>query len=106
MPKPAKPKKEKLPFLTKKDQAKFSTSPAPGHLKKERVPCKICQACISSDCGECHFCADMPKFGGTGRLKLPCQMRQCLQPLLLPSLVCNICNLDGWYAEPTHKLIE
>ena len=99
-------KKEKLPsFLTKNEQ-KTSTTSGPSHLKKERVPCKICQACISPDCGKCHYCMDMLKFGGSGKLRQPCQMRLCLQPLLLPTILCNICGLDGWYAEPSMRLIE
>lgn len=74
--------------------------------KKDRVPCKICQACISPDCGMCNYCSDMPRFGGPGRMRHPCQMRQCLQPLLINSVVCNICGLDGWYAETNMRLID
>jgi len=75
--------------------------------RAERVACKICQACISPDCGLCANCADMVRFGGPGRLRgRPCQMRQCLQPLLAPNTTCNICGLDGWYAEPHLRLVE
>ena len=76
------------------------------HQKAERVPCKICQACISPDCGMCQYCADMLRFGGSGKLRRPCQMRQCLQPLLVPTTLCNICGLDGWYSEPHMRLVE
>jgi F-box/leucine-rich repeat protein 10/11 len=105
--KPPKPKKDtnRLPSFLKNEQ-KSSSSSAPSHLKKERVPCNICQACISPDCGRCHFCMDMPRFGGAGKLRQPCQLRLCLQPLLLPTIVCNICNLDGWFAETNLRLIE
>lgn len=100
----AKPRKEKAvkeSFVPKKEHPR-----AFGGKRAERTSCKICQACISSDCGSCNFCADMPRFGGPGKLRRPCQMRQCLQPLLLPATVCNICGLDGWHAEPSMKLIE
>ena len=41
--------------------------------KRERTACKVCQPCISSDCGKCAHCEDMVKFGGTGRLRKPCE---------------------------------
>ncbi len=101
-----KPKKEKAlaskdPFGVKKESSSTSTS-----RRAPRVPCKICQACISPDCGMCPYCADMVRFGGSGRLRRPCQMRQCLQPLLLPSATCAVCGLDGWHAETHVRLIE
>lgn len=40
--------------------------------------CKRCEACIRSECGECNFCRDMKKFGGPGKLKQTCVLRQCL----------------------------
>lgn len=104
VPKPTK--KEKLPFLVTKNEQKSCSTSGPSHLKKERIPCKICQACISPDCGKCHYCMDMLKFGGSGKLRQSCQMRLCLQPLLLPTILCNICGLDGWYAESNMRLIE
>lgn len=98
-PKKDRPMKEPAPPPAAKSR--------PGSRKKaDRIPCKICQACISPDCGMCQFCADMIRFGGSGRLRKPCQMRQCLQPLLLPSILCSICGLDGWYAESHLRLIE
>ncbi len=108
LPKQAgKPRKDKAtaskdPFGVKKKDG----TPSSGLRQAPRVPCKICQACISPDCGMCPFCADMVRFGGSGRLRKPCQMRQCLQPLLLPSSVCAVCGLDGWYAETHVRLIE
>jgi len=75
--------------------------------RADRVACKICQACISPDCGLCANCADMVRFGGPGRLRgRPCQMRQCLQPLLAPATVCAVCGLDGWYAEVHLRLVD
>ena len=90
-------KKERVPKEGKKDK---------GSKKQDRVPCKICQACISPDCGKCPHCLDMPRYGGPGRLRQPCQLRTCLQPLLLPTTLCGICGLDGWYAEKGMTLVE
>lgn len=43
--------------------------------KKKR--CGVCEACQSPDCGECNFCKDMLKFGGSGRSKQACRQRRC-----------------------------
>lgn len=47
-------------------------------LRRRRVRCKRCSACCRKECGECHYCQDMRKFGGPGRMKKSCIMRQCL----------------------------
>ncbi|EOA93418.1 JmjC domain-containing histone demethylation protein 1B, partial [Anas platyrhynchos] len=39
--------------------------------------CRRCRACLRSECGACHFCRDMKKFGGPGRMKQSCLLRQC-----------------------------
>ena len=44
------------------------------------MPCNNCSACLMSDCGECKFCLDKRKFGGPGKLKKRCEMRQCMIP--------------------------
>jgi len=74
--------------------------------KPTRMPCKICQACIAPDCTKCEFCVDMIRFGGPGRLRKPCQLRKCLQPLLPLDVCCFICGLDGWYAEANVRLVD
>ncbi|KAG5680189.1 hypothetical protein PVAND_009714 [Polypedilum vanderplanki] len=71
-----------------------------GTPRRRRTRCKICEACQRSDCGECTFCLDMVKFGGPGRAKQTCQMRQCLQPMLPVTALCSQCNLDGWRQSP------
>ena len=43
-------------------------------VKQERVPCKVCQACIRPNCGKCTSCADMVQFGGIGSLRKSCNM--------------------------------
>ncbi|XP_050442389.1 jmjC domain-containing histone demethylation protein 1 isoform X2 [Adelges cooleyi] len=64
--------------------------------RRRRTRCKKCEACKQADCGECSFCKDMVKFGGPGRAKQTCVMRQCLQPMLPITAACSVCTLDGW----------
>ena len=93
---------------SKKSKNEYIYSPIKGAkpTKVSRVPCKICQACIAPDCTNCEFCLDMIRYGGTGKLREPCKLRKCLQPLLPLNVCCNICGLDGWYAEPNMRLVE
>ena len=46
------------------------------------------------------FCLDMVRFGGTGRVKQTCIMRQCLQPMLPVTAACSSCGLDSWSQQP------
>ncbi|XP_069047463.1 lysine-specific demethylase 2A isoform X2 [Lepisosteus oculatus] len=61
-------------------------------LRRRRVRCKRCAACLRQECGVCNFCRDMKKFGGPGRLKQTCVLRQCLAPGLPLSAVCEVCG--------------
>uniref|UniRef100_A0A8C8LVA9 [histone H3]-dimethyl-L-lysine(36) demethylase n=1 Tax=Oncorhynchus tshawytscha TaxID=74940 RepID=A0A8C8LVA9_ONCTS len=61
-------------------------------LRRRRVRCKRCAACQREECGECNFCRDMRRFGGPGRMKKGCMMRQCLAPGLPNSAVCVLCG--------------
>ncbi|XP_060863538.1 jmjC domain-containing histone demethylation protein 1 isoform X5 [Metopolophium dirhodum] len=72
------------------------TASGAGGPRRRRTRCKKCEACKQADCGECSFCRDMVKFGGPGRAKQTCVMRQCLQPMLPITAACGICSLDGW----------
>ncbi|CAH2986298.1 unnamed protein product [Chilo suppressalis] len=78
--------------------------PRPDHAnnapRRRRTRCKKCEACQRTDCGECVFCHDMVKFGGLGRAKQTCVMRQCLQPMLPVTASCAVCHLDGWMQTP------
>ncbi|CAK1590382.1 unnamed protein product [Parnassius mnemosyne] len=78
--------------------------PRPDHAngapRRRRTRCKKCEACQRTDCGECVFCHDMVKFGGLGRAKQTCIMRQCLQPMLPVTASCAVCHLDGWMQTP------
>lgn len=55
----------------------MSGSKALGGARRRRTRCRRCQACMRTECGECHFCKDMKKFGGPGRMKQSCLLRQC-----------------------------
>lgn len=68
--------------------------------RRRRTRCKKCEACTRQDCRECVFCQDMVKFGGSGRAKQTCLMRQCLRPMLPVTSSCKICHLDGWKQSP------
>ncbi|XP_039751856.1 jmjC domain-containing histone demethylation protein 1 isoform X2 [Pararge aegeria] len=78
--------------------------PRPDHAnnapRRRRTRCKKCEACQRTDCGDCVFCHDMVKFGGLGRAKQTCIMRQCLQPMLPVTASCAVCHLDGWMQTP------
>ncbi|XP_072934476.1 jmjC domain-containing histone demethylation protein 1 [Epargyreus clarus] len=78
--------------------------PRPEHAgnapRRRRTRCKKCEACQRTDCAECVFCHDMVKFGGLGRAKQTCIMRQCLQPMLPVTASCAVCHLDGWLQTP------
>ncbi|KAI3359477.1 hypothetical protein L3Q82_013784 [Scortum barcoo] len=51
--------------------------------------------CMRTECGECHFCKDMKKFGGPGRMKQSCLLRQCTAPVLPHTAVCFTCGEAG-----------
>lgn len=68
--------------------------------RRRRTRCKKCEACTRTDCGECIYCQDMVKFGGSGRAKQTCLMRQCLRPMLPVTAACKVCRLDGWGQPP------
>jgi len=44
---------------------------------KRKMKCGECEACRREDCGECLHCKDKPKFGGPGRMKQTCILRNC-----------------------------
>ncbi|XP_056387087.1 lysine-specific demethylase 2A isoform X2 [Hyla sarda] len=60
--------------------------------RRRRVRCRKCQACLQRECGTCHYCKDMKKFGGPGRMKQSCMQRQCLAPRLPHSVTCAMCG--------------
>uniref|UniRef100_H2RLU2 Zgc:158376 n=1 Tax=Takifugu rubripes TaxID=31033 RepID=H2RLU2_TAKRU len=66
-----------------------------GGARRRRTRCRRCQACMRTECGECHFCKDMKKFGGPGRMKQSCLLRQCTAPVLPHTAVCFACGEAG-----------
>ncbi|XP_056129478.1 lysine-specific demethylase 2A isoform X2 [Lampris incognitus] len=77
-------------------------------LRRRRVRCKRCAACCRKECGNCQYCHDMRKFGGPGRMKKSCVMRQCLAPALPNTARCAVCG-EGEPEEPNpsaHTLME
>ncbi|KYO28597.1 F-box/LRR-repeat protein 19 [Alligator mississippiensis] len=71
-----------------------SKGAGPG-ARRRRTRCRRCRACLRSECGECHFCKDMKKFGGPGRMKQSCLLRQCTAPVLPHTAVCVACGEAG-----------
>lgn len=41
--------------------------------------CNECVNCKRSECGQCKHCLDMPKFGGSYKLKKACVDRECIR---------------------------
>uniref|UniRef100_A0A673FMW9 Zgc:158376 n=1 Tax=Sinocyclocheilus rhinocerous TaxID=307959 RepID=A0A673FMW9_9TELE len=73
----------------------MSGSKVLGGARRRRTRCRRCQACMRTECGECHFCKDMKKFGGPGRMKQSCLLRQCTAPVLPHTAVCFTCGEAG-----------
>ena len=46
---------------------------------RRRKRCGNCSGCTRSNCGECIFCLDMPRFGGPGSKKQACEHRACVE---------------------------
>ncbi|XP_069071009.1 lysine-specific demethylase 2B isoform X5 [Pleurodeles waltl] len=86
-----RPKGKIPPSSTVKLAASRSTAGA----RRRRTRCRKCEACLRTECGECHFCKDMKKFGGPGRMKQSCIMRQCIAPVLPHTAVCLVCGEAG-----------
>ncbi|XP_061687197.1 lysine (K)-specific demethylase 2Aa isoform X4 [Syngnathoides biaculeatus] len=87
-PTPLHPKLVAAPVMPRPQKPSSSMSV----LRRRRVRCKRCEACMRAECGDCNFCRDMKKFGGPGKLKQTCVLRQCLSPGLPLSAVCEICK--------------
>nr|XP_001339797.3 lysine-specific demethylase 2A isoform X1 [Danio rerio] len=73
-------------------------------LRRRRVRCKRCEACLRTECGNCNYCRDMRKFGGPGRLKKSCVLRQCLAPALPLTAVCVICKEGNQESDDTESV--
>ncbi|KAF7667541.1 hypothetical protein LDENG_00057710 [Lucifuga dentata] len=94
--KPRPPNRPKPKMATSPASAvKLSASRGTSGARRRRTRCRRCEACLRTECGECHFCKDMKKFGGPGRMKQSCIMRQCIAPVLPHTAVCLICGEAG-----------
>ncbi|KAK7138307.1 hypothetical protein R3I94_013816 [Phoxinus phoxinus] len=74
-------------------------------LRRRRVRCKRCEACLRTECGDCNYCRDMRKFGGPGRLKKSCVLRQCLAPALPLTAVCDVCK-EGYQESEDSESVQ
>ena len=76
--------------------------------RRRRVRCHRCEPCTRDDCGECKYCKDMKKFGGTGISKQCCLSKQCLQPLLPTTTTCMLCEaiIDRKHENETNIMYE
>lgn len=70
---------------------KMPSSRSSSGARRRRTRCRKCEACLRNECGECHFCRDMKKFGGPGRMKQSCIMRQCIAVNRLIYWKCLFC---------------
>jgi hypothetical protein len=54
----------------------------PGEKTKRNTRCQVCIGCKSQRCGVCENCKDMPRFGGSNKIRHGCLGRRCRAPLL------------------------
>uniref|UniRef100_A0A8C2GKV7 Lysine-specific demethylase 2B n=1 Tax=Cyprinus carpio TaxID=7962 RepID=A0A8C2GKV7_CYPCA len=97
-PRPLNRSKSKMgssPSVAPAGGVKLSSSRGSSSARRRRTRCRKCEACTRKECGECHFCKDMKKFGGPGRMKQSCILRQCIAPVLPHTAVCLVCGEAG-----------
>uniref|UniRef100_A0A6Q2WZ30 Lysine-specific demethylase 2B n=1 Tax=Esox lucius TaxID=8010 RepID=A0A6Q2WZ30_ESOLU len=87
--------KPKMAVSSPAAAVKLSANRSTSGARRRRTRCRKCEACLRTECGECHFCKDMKKFGGPGRMKQSCIMRQCIAPVLPHTAVCLVCGEAG-----------
>ncbi|KAM9857945.1 lysine (K)-specific demethylase 2Ba isoform 1-T1 [Aulostomus maculatus] len=83
------------PKMGTSSAVKLPSNRSSSGARRRRTRCRKCEACLRTECGECHFCKDMKKFGGPGRMKQSCIMRQCIAPVLPHTAVCVVCKEAG-----------
>ena len=62
---------------------------------RKRNRCGVCDACQNPDCGECKFCKDMIKFGGSGKTKQCCISRRCPNRVIAEAEEDDVEDFDG-----------
>merc|ERR1719186_1848313 len=65
------------PTKTKREK-KVKMSESPNLSRKRNSRCKVCASCLATDCGQCMYCLDKPKFGGPNTKKSACLHRRCM----------------------------
>uniref|UniRef100_A0A665W9U3 [histone H3]-dimethyl-L-lysine(36) demethylase n=1 Tax=Echeneis naucrates TaxID=173247 RepID=A0A665W9U3_ECHNA len=103
-PPPPRPKLASTPIIPRPQKPASSMSV----LRRRRVRCKRCEACMRPECGDCNFCRDMKKFGGPGKLKQTCVLRQCLSVSALgdPSLILMECSNCAQIVHPACLTVQ
>ncbi|GMH92035.1 hypothetical protein TL16_g12229 [Triparma laevis f. inornata] len=65
------------------DATVTSSGSHPSNIKRNSMPCNLCEACVKPNCGKCRCCSDMICFGGTGKSRQRCLERRCLNKRVL-----------------------
>jgi hypothetical protein len=66
------------PKEREKPQVQRSSSTTTTKKYKRKHRCGECVGCLANECRKCRFCLDMPKYGGSGRLRQACIKRKCI----------------------------
>ena len=77
------------PKEREKPQVQRSSSTTTNKKYKRKHRCGECVGCLANECRKCRFCLDMPKYGGSGRLRQACIKRKCIAVSLFFSYVKN-----------------
>ncbi|XP_066913903.1 CXXC-type zinc finger protein 1-like [Clytia hemisphaerica] len=75
-----KEKKIKVERMDSTDSRKDQKDKEHKDKEQKRISrsCGECSAClIKEDCSTCDYCKDMRKYGGPGKLRQKCRLRQC-----------------------------
>jgi hypothetical protein len=76
---------KKTLFINLNDSDSYSTQNSyvvensPNHHNRfiRTTRCGLCTRCLEKNCGECSSCKEMPRFGGTQRIRQACIHREC-----------------------------
>ena len=54
------------------------------HAGLKKIACRKCPNCKKEDCMNCKFCKDKVQYGGPGKLRKSCEVKdKCVHPLVL-----------------------
>ena len=71
---------------------------------KPRKACGVCANCARENCGQCKYCVDMPRFGGTGKARKPCTLRTCLALIIAAQPTPVESRASPWAARASMQL--